>query len=121
MASWKVEIRGKGIQKASIDKLVKNMGNKFGEGASVSVVNIDPPKSRADRLQAAFAMISDMRSEIEQLRDEMQEWYDSLPENLQSGEKADQIQQAIDSLEDIIGEVENLEGRDGDVEFPGMY
>ncbi len=75
--------------------------------------------SRADRYAAAQSLVSDAKSQIEELRDELQNWLDNLPENLQSGSKADELQTAIDELESNISSLDEVES--ASVEFPRMF
>ena len=118
MAVWKITISGKGVRQATVDKLAETYREKFGEDVSISVVDASPPESRAERFSDAMSSVSDARSQCEELRDEMQDWYDSIPENLQSGSKAEEVQETIDNLENVIGELEDIEG--SDVSFPSM-
>jgi ribosome recycling factor len=119
MAQWKIELSGKGLRKAAVEKLVKQLAPELGEGVLIRVTDNTPPESRADRFRAALAAVEDARSELESLRDELQEWYDNLPENFQQGDKGQQIEEAVSELEDAISAAEDLEGKD--VTFPGMY
>lgn len=119
MARWKVTITGKGVRKATVEKLAEKLKEQFGAGAHVSVVDDTPPESRADRFSNALGLVSDARQEAEELKDELEQWKDSLPENLQDGSKAGEIDDAVSALEEFISEAENLEGHD--VSFPGMY
>lgn len=121
MARWQIDLQGKGLRKVAVKNLVGKLKDTFGEGVSTSVKDATPPTSRAGRLSVAFDLINDAKSEMELLRDELQEWYDNLPEQFQGGSKGDQLQTAIDALTEIISDLDNVEGRDGDVNFPGMY
>lgn len=121
MARWEVTISGKGVRKASVEKLAAKMKEEFGEDVSIHVTDASPPESRSDRLSAALGDVSGARSEVESLRDELQEWYDNLPENFQNGDKGSELTEAIGSLEEIMSGMEDIEGRDGDVSFPTMY
>lgn len=121
MANWKITISGKNIRRETVQKLANSLKDKFGDNASIHVTDNSPPESRQDRLSAAMAMIEDAKSEVESLRDELQEWYDNLPEQFQNGSKGEEIQEAIDALEQLETDIGELEGRDGDVSFPGMY
>lgn len=47
------------------------------------------------------SLIDDAFTEFEDLRDGLQEWFDSMPENLQSGQKGEDLQSAIDTLDSI--------------------
>ena len=119
MARWQLTISGKGVRKASVEKLAEKMRAEFGEGVSVHAVDATPPESRADRFSVAVNLAGDAKNEIESLREELQEWRDGLPENLQNGSKADELDSAISELEDLASVLEDAEGRD--VTFPGMY
>ena len=119
MATWKITINGKGIRKASVEKLAEKLKSEFGDDAGISVVDATPPSSRSDRFQSALNDISNGRGELESLRDELQEWLDNLPENFQQGDKGQELEESISTLEDMIGELENTEG--SEVNFPGMY
>ena len=121
MAGWKVEIHGKGIQRNQVVKLADAMKAKFGEKAQISIASADPPKTRAERLTAAFSLISNARSDIEQLKEEMEEWLSSIPENLLNGDKASKIEDTTNGLQEILNSIEELEGKDGDVSFPSMF
>ena len=48
----------------------------------------------------------------------MESWRDSIPENLQGGDKYSEVEEAISSLEELQGELENISF---DVSFPGMF
>lgn len=43
--------------------------------------------------------VEDVASEIESIAEELSSWYDSIPENLQNGDKAQEVESAKDSLE----------------------
>ena len=77
-------------------------------------------KSRATRLSEAIAKIEEGLGEVTDLKDEMESWKDSIPENLQNGDKANQVSECFDNLEQgessLTEAVEQLQG----VEFPGM-
>jgi predicted Zn-dependent peptidase len=116
MARYVISVIGKGLQQKGIDKLVQSLKEK--DGVSVSVTKVEPPTSRAARLDAAISQVEDGKSAIEELRDELQEWYDNLPENFQNGDKGEQLQSAIDGLEELI---DGLDVDGSSVEFPGMF
>lgn len=120
MASWKITVTGKGVQKRQVEAVLKALKEKFGDaGVSTAVEDASPPESRADRFAAAAGLLADARAEFEALRDELQEWHDNLRRTFQSGSKADEIQEAIDALDELVSEAEDLEGRE--VSFRGMY
>lgn len=121
MANWKITISGKNIRKETVEKLANNLKDKFGDNTSIHVTDNTPPESRQARLSQALGQVEDAMSEVESLKEELQEWYDNLPEAFQNGEKGEQLQTAIDALEEITNQLEDVSGKDGDVEFPGMY
>jgi hypothetical protein len=98
----------------------KKLREAFGlQEASIFTVEKDTsPESRADRLAEAAGLVTEALDRIQELQQEMQDWSDSIPENLQDGQKASDVQQTIDDLQDLI---DNIEGLDFDnVSFPGM-
>lgn len=119
MSNWRIDISGKGIRKASVEKLIEKLRSSLGNGVSINVTNSKPPESRAERLADAMSLVSDARFDVEGLRDELQVWRDNLPENMQSGSKADELDSAIGELDEIMDWMDALEG--SDVSFPGMY
>jgi hypothetical protein len=119
MANWQINVSGKGIRKATVEKLAANLKAEFGEDAYIGVTDNTPPESRADRLQSALGAVSDARSEVESLKEELESWYDNLPESFQNGEKGEALQSAVSELDDCISNLESAEGCGA--EFPGMY
>lgn len=119
MARWTVTITGKGVRKASVEKLAMKLREEFGEGCGIHVQDATPPEGRAARYAEATGKVYEAKSELEALRDELQEWYDNLPENFQNGEKGEQLQEAIDKLTEQCDALENVEG--DEVSFPSMY
>lgn len=75
--------------------------------------------SRNKRYADEIMKIVSSKENIEGLRDELQEWLDSMPENLQSGQKAEDLDAAISDLDSCIDSLEEAEGVE--VEFPGMF
>lgn len=79
-------------------------------------------KSRSTRLSDAFQMVADAKLDIEELKDELEQWRDGMDgTNLEMSFKYGQLDEAIDLLDEFIPHLEELEGRDGEVEFPSMY
>lgn len=114
MARYTVKLT---VEADRIDTLRKQVEKSFPEAMTqVEKINLSP--SRADRLAEAAGAADNARSIIEELKDEMENWRDSLPENLQGGDKASQIEDAVSALEDLQS---NLESCEFSVEFPGMY
>lgn len=117
MANWKIELSGKGLRKATVEKLIAKINEEL-VGVTVRVTDNTPPESRAERFQNAMDKVSDAKSEVEELKGELEEWYENLPEAFQGGDKGDQLQTAIDALDDVYSQMEEVEG--AEVEFPGM-
>ena len=55
-------------------------------------------KERRKRIESIKEKLSDLQSDIDELKDEEQEAYDNLPESFQHGERGESISQAIDNL-----------------------
>ena len=110
MAQYKVT-----LQAASITQLQAQL-KKLGIEASVEKINLSP--SRADRLSEVESAVEDAKSTVEELRDEIQNWYDSLPENLQGGDKASQLEEAVSALEELSSNLEQCDF--SGIEFPSM-
>ncbi len=115
MPQYTVSITVSGSNIASVRK---QMAAAF-PGEEVRCDKIEFNKSRADRLSDAEALVADAASIVEELRDEMEQWHDSIPENLQSGDKASEVESAKDALENLQSELEEVSF--GDVEFPSMF
>lgn len=118
MARWQVTISGKGIRKATVEKLAEAFKEQYGASCSVHVADATPPESRQDRLEVAMGSVSDAAAEVESLKDELQEWFDNLPENFQQGDKGQELEEAISQLDDLQSNLENCES---EVTFPSMY
>jgi len=115
MARYTVTITVDGNNIATVRK---QMAVAF-PGQEVHCDKIEFNKSRADRLAEAESLVDDARSIVEELKDEMESWYDSIPENLQQGDKANEVESAKDALDNLQSELENIPF--GDVEFPAMF
>ena len=94
-------------------QLRKALGNL---GVNGRVEKVNRNQSRADRFSEAIDNVRQGQESIVELRDELQAWRDSIPENLEDGEKAEQLDTAIDAL----GEFEEIEV-EVDVDFPTMF
>jgi len=114
-----ISVTQKGARADIVAQLVKDaIVNKY-PGATVTVIRKEPAESRSARFDEAMELISDAKSTGEELKDELQEWKDSLPENLQDGQKASELDEAINQLDSFISSCENVEGES--VEFPNMF
>lgn len=103
----------------NINGIRSQVEKAFGEDAAAQVRKEPTVESRADRLDEAAGTLQDAAQLVEELKDEMQEWYDSIPENLQNGDKANEVQEAIDALEALHDEIEGIDF--SSVSFPGMF
>jgi hypothetical protein len=57
-------------------------------------------------------IIDNATSDLQELTEELQEWYDSMPENLQQGEKGDSVQEAISTIDSIVSDLESIDQDD---------
>lgn len=127
MATFRISIQvtKKGMHReavvAYVGKLLKTVPADLGEGctstAKVGKVNTEP--SRADRLAEAEEARSLAQEIVRELADELETWRDSIPENLQGGDKYSQVEEAADALRTAADDLENvdLEG----IEMPSMF
>lgn len=107
------------VTAANIVSLRKKAAAAFGEEATeVAFRKVKLDASRADRLDKIAADVADAAGTVEELKEELEQWKESLPENLQDGDKASELDEAISQLEDIH---QALDGIEFDVAFPGMY
>lgn len=111
--------------KATIEQRIavafeKKMGLETG-AASVELVKRAGAMSRANRFDAAVALIGDALDGVEELKEEMQQWRDSLPENFATGDKAQEIEECITDLEHAIETIENAQSDISPPTFPGMF
>lgn len=112
MATYKIEATVAGERIEGVRAKAKEV---FGDG--VTLVERVKPESRADRFAEAESLASSALSIVEELKDEMESWYDSIPENLQGGDKASEVEQAKAALEEIQSTLEQVEWS---VDFPSM-
>ncbi len=75
--------------------------------------------SRNERFDEVLGLVSQAKSDMEELRDELQNWLDNLPESLQNGTKAESLQEAIDELDNGINSLDEVENVS--VSFPSMF
>jgi hypothetical protein len=54
-------------------------------------------------------IIDNATTDLQDLQNELQEWYDSMPPNLQEGEKGDSVQEAISAIESIVSDLSNID------------
>lgn len=55
-----------------------------------------------EHAEKAIDLITDGRTDLEYLKEEMEAWRDSIPENLQGGNKYEEVSAAVDALESAI-------------------
>lgn len=120
MSRWNVLIVGDGLRKSSVEKHAKALRKNLGDKIHIEVTDASYPDSRAQRLDAAYALVGDAATQVEELKDELQSWYDNLPENFQQGDKGEALQTAIDQLESIQQSFDDLASNQECVDFPSM-
>ena len=119
MAQYKISINLKGLTKAALEKvLTAAYPTETYDQSPFYIQKVEPATSRSARFSEALGKIEDGLSVMRELQEEMSNWLDTIPENLQGGEKYSQVEEAMYSLEDIVGNVESVEG--SDVEFTSM-
>lgn len=118
MSRWRIEVQGKGLRKASVEKVLKRLQDEL-KDCTVSVTDASPPESRADRFEAAKTLVEEAKYEFEELYSELESWFEGMPENLQAGQKGEELEAAISELSDVINTAEEL--ADCEVNFPSMY
>jgi hypothetical protein len=117
MAQYQITLKVDGTRKEFVEKALRKA---FGDDAPVfTVEKVKTPESRAARLAEAEAMADDARQIVEELKEEMEQWRDSIPENLQSGDKYSQVDDCCTNLDDLHSNLEQCEF--GSIDFPGMF
>lgn len=61
------------------------------------------------RIEKLLEQISDIKAEVESIRDEEQGKFDNMPENFQQGEKGQRLEEVVGNLDDAITDIESLE------------
>jgi hypothetical protein len=91
------------VEEARRSTVEKKLREAFGTEAPLSSVEqVKTPESRADRFAEAESLAGEACSIVEELKDEMEQWYDSIPENLQGGDKASEVESTKDALENYL-------------------
>lgn len=117
MATYKFTGTVQGADVRVVNRVLKEAIEKAFPGASVRAEKVNDHPSRADRLAEAEEQVTDAATTVRELADEMEAWYDSIPENLQNGDKASQVEEAKDLLTELADTLENC---DFSVDFPAM-
>jgi hypothetical protein len=77
---------------------------------SKTTMNKERRKAIADLISALQAIdLSQIRDQVESIRDEEQEYFDAMPENFQSGDKGQAAETAISALDDAISALEYID------------
>lgn len=66
------------------------------------------------RIEEAKALVEEIHTDLEALRDEEQEYKDNMPESFQNGEKGEKADEAISAMEDALGSLESFKDTDAD-------
>ncbi len=113
------------IEAISVAKARETARELLGEmSKDLAVLTLIPkPRhpSRSERLEEAQAKIGDAKDIVEELKDEIEQWRDSVPENLQGGERYSQLEECEDALDNMVNSLDEAESAAGDVSFPGMF
>lgn len=64
---------------------------------------------RRAAIRALFHRVTELRAELETVRDEEQDYYDNMPDSFRDGEKGDKAQEAVDALDEAVNGLENVE------------
>lgn len=108
------------VTAANRESLQKKLAAALGEdivAAQFSKLSRNP--SRGEQLADAASLVDEAKGIVEDLKDQMQNWKDSIPENLQDGDKASEVDEAISALETIESELDSV--RMDDVSFPSVF
>jgi predicted translin family RNA/ssDNA-binding protein len=119
MAKYSIHAQIDGSYIKSVEKRLREAFPDSEERKLFLVTKEVVAESRQDRLNEAETKWDDAKSIVEELKGEMEEWHESIPENLQDGEKANEVQECIDALDNLYGEMDNISF--SDISFPGMY
>lgn len=65
-------------------------------------------KDRRRAIQEIVVKLEDIRTEIDALHTEEIEYIDSLPDNMQSGERAEKAQSAADNLDSAMSDLDTV-------------
>ncbi len=116
MAKYQITLMVEEKLPASVEKKLRQV---FGDVPVHTTEKVTTPESRAARLAEASGMLDNAISVVRELKEEMENWRDTIPENLQGGDKYSQIEESIDGLENLEGELDSAIGN-FEVEFPSM-
>lgn len=61
---------------------------------------------RRKQIEALSDRLTDLRADLEQLRDEEQEYYDNMPDSLRDGEKGQKAENAVQAMEDTLNNID---------------
>ena len=118
MATYKLTMT---VSDSNINVVKKKLEAAFGSEWPGNVEKVNRTPSRAERRDEAEGLINEAKDIVEGLKDEMSDWYDSIPENLQDGDKANTVETARDSLDEAVSNLDEAASTVADVEFPGMF
>ena len=88
------------------------MNNDRRKSIDAAIKSVEELKDTFDKLASAFedarAVATELKEQVESIRDEEQEYYDNMPESLQSGEKGCSAESAVFALDEAISSLEEL-------------
>lgn len=65
-------------------------------------------KARRKRIETIVEKLTDLRAELDDIQDEERTALDSLPENMQSGEKAEKYEEVIDQIQEALDDLDQV-------------
>ena len=65
-------------------------------------------KTRRKEINRAYSLIYEVNEILERVAEEEREYLDTLPENLQGGEKAHRAEAAADALDEAVSSLEEV-------------
>jgi hypothetical protein len=65
-------------------------------------------KDRREKLRVIAEKISDLKGEIEELKDEEQDAFDNMPEGLQQAERGVAMEAVVDMLDDAMNDMDSV-------------
>ena len=73
-------------------------------------------KNIMDRMEELRQLLSDISSDLEEVKDEEEEARDNIPESLWETEKYQKADEAVDALENAMSYLEDMDSSVGEVE-----
>lgn len=113
----KLKYKSRSKRREEATDWLKNAAEKLAEGVATltqTILDAEKPNGGGEeKVRAAWSatkqlfddantLIEDGKGVLEELHEEMLNWQESIPENLQSGDKYDQVSTAADELDSAV-------------------